>query len=206
MKYSMSKPEKITIFNKEIGSTQIHADVFLPKLPPSKSMSVGLMLHGGGHMMLSRNAIRPAQKMHLLANDILPISLDYRLAPEINTDDGAMADVRDAMTWVRQSLPALIGKRSILIDTERVIVIGWSTGGHLAMLTAWTVESTGQLPPKAILSFYSPTNFLTENVFQAARTSENTHEKSIEQLMAVDLLASPLTSYHSNGAEDLDLG
>ena len=123
------------------------------------------MIHGGGHMTLSRNAVRAAQTSFLLANGILPIGLDYRLCPEVNLIDGPMADVRDAYAWARSS--SKTGLQSILhnkgstlkIDGAKIVVIGWSTGGHLAMTTAWTTKEAGLPPPSAILSFYGPSDF-----------------------------------------------
>lgn len=123
------------------------------------------MIHGGGHMTLSKKAVRPAQTSFLLANGILPISLDYRLCPEVNLIDGPMADVRDAYAWAQS--PSRTGLQSILhskgsmveVNRAKIMVIGWSTGGHLAMTTAWTTKEAGLPPPSAILSFYSPNDF-----------------------------------------------
>ena len=116
-------------------------------------------------MTLSKKAIRPAQTSHLLDHNILPVSIDHRLCPEINLIDGPMADVCDAYAWVQS--PSLHGLQSVLkarghgisIDICRVVVIGWSTGGHLAMTTGWTTKEAGLRPPTAILSFYGPTDF-----------------------------------------------
>lgn len=111
-------------------------------------------------MTLSKRAVRPAQTDFLLANGMLPISLDYRLCPEVNLVDGPMTDIRDAYAWVqRGGLQDVLHNRGIKIDTKRIVVIGWSTGGHLAMSTAWTTKEAGLEPPKAILSFYGPTDF-----------------------------------------------
>lgn len=127
------------------------------------------MVHGGGYMTLSRRAIRPYQTQHLLDNGILPISIDYRLCPEIGIVEGPMEDMRDALTWSRESLPALARAHGIIVDTEKVIVVGWSTGGHLAMTSAWTSINSGVKPPKAILSFYGPTDFESECKFSLTR-------------------------------------
>ena len=114
-------------------------------------------------MTLSRKAVRPSQTAFLLAHDILPVSLDYRLCPEINIIDGPMTDIRDAYAWARSPSglqAALIDRNSsIRVDTAKVVVIGWSTGGHLAMTSAWTSKELDLPPPNAILGFYSPTDF-----------------------------------------------
>ena len=110
-------------------------------------------------MTLSRKAIRPLQTAFLLAHGVLPISIDYRLCPETNLIDGPITDVCDAYAWVQTKLQAVVKTRGISVDEKRIVVIGWSTGGHLAMTTAWTSKEAGLRPPVAILSFYGPTDF-----------------------------------------------
>lgn len=123
------------------------------------------MIHGGGHMTLSRKAIRPFQTAFLLAHNILPVSIDYRLCPEINLVNGPITDVCDAYAWVQTKLQAVVRSKGIRIDEKRTVVIGWSTGGHLAMTTAWKSKEAGLTPPVAILSFYGPTDFVSGGMF-----------------------------------------
>ena len=125
------------------------------------------MIHGGGHMTLSRKAVRPYQTAHLLAHNILPVSLDYRLCPEIDLVNGPIQDVCDAYSWAKTGLQAIVRSRGIVVDEQKIIVIGWSTGGHLAMTTAWKSKEAGLKPPVAILSFYGPTDFESGGKFNA---------------------------------------
>ncbi|KAK3370378.1 beta-ketoacyl synthase [Podospora didyma] len=127
--------KKETVVYKEVKGVQIQADIFFPATtaPARRPMPIALMVHGVGYMTLSRQTVRPHQTAHLLANGILPVSLDYRLCPEANIVDGAMADVRDAVVRARRSLPSLVSSKSIMVDPEQIVVIGWSTGGHLAI-------------------------------------------------------------------------
>lgn len=116
-------------------------------------------------MTLSKTAIRPYQTQFLLDNGYLPVSIDFRLCPEIDLIAGPMTDVRDALGWVREKLPGIALSHGVKLDTTNVIAVGWSTGGHLAMTTAWTCKEIGQEPPAAILSFYGPTDFQSEGTF-----------------------------------------
>ena len=117
------------------------------------------MIHGGGHMTLSRKAVRPLQNAFLLKHNVLPVSIDYRLCPEINLIDGPITDVCDAYAWVQRDLQAVVKGKGILVDDKKIAVIGYSTGGHLAMTTSWKSKEAGLRPPVAILSFYGPTDF-----------------------------------------------
>lgn len=119
------------------------------------------MIHGGGHVTLSRRAVRPAQTRHLLKLGILPVAIDYRLCPEVNLVDGPIADVCTAYIWARTVLPKVLlaSEASVQVDPNRIVAIGWSTGGHLAMSLGWTAEAAGHPAPNAVLSFYAPTDF-----------------------------------------------
>ncbi|KAK7998987.1 hypothetical protein PG991_014662 [Apiospora marii] len=144
---------------KKVDGIDIVADVYVPTTTPTQPMCVALMIHGGGHLTLSRRAVRPRQTKHLLANGILPVSLDYRLCPQVNVLNGAMADVRDACVWAQKDLLDIMQSKGITIDRSRYVVVGWSTGGTLAMTTAWTAKEAGICGPTAILSFYSPVEY-----------------------------------------------
>lgn len=118
-----------------------------------------LMIHGGGFLTLSRKAVRTRQTKHLLAHGLLPVSVDHRLCPQVNVLDGAMTDARDACLWAQRVLPDIMEPRGITVDRSRYVVVGWSTGGTLAMTTAWTVEQAGGSAPASILAFYCPVSY-----------------------------------------------
>ena len=110
--------------------------------------------------MLSRIDVRSAQTQLLLEAGFLPVSIDYRLCPETTLLEGPMHDVRTALFWARNTLPTLpLNRPDIHPDGSRVVAVGWSTGGHLAMTLAWTAASADIAPPDAILAFYCPTDY-----------------------------------------------
>lgn len=110
--------------------------------------------------MLSRQDIRPTQTQILLDAGFLPVSIDYRLCPEVSLAEGPILDVRDALGWVRRILPNLpLLRPDIRPDGNQVVVIGWSTGGHLAMTLSWTAPAADIAAPEAIFAFYCPTDY-----------------------------------------------
>jgi acetyl esterase/lipase len=118
------------------------------------------MIHGGGHVMFGRKDIRLDQTQILLKAGFLPISIDYRLCPEMTLLEGPMQDVCDALYWARKVLPTLtLGRSDIRADGDKVAVVGWSTGGHLAMTLGWTAARLGIKAPDAVLAFYCPTDY-----------------------------------------------
>lgn len=132
--------------------------------------------------MLSRNDIRPEQTQLLLEHGFLPISVDYRLCPEVTLTEGPMEDVADALRWIRTILPTIRLRRAdIKIDGSRVVSVGWSTGGHLALSLGWTSIARGVQPPDAILAFYCPLDYedefwLRPNIPEGSETATTTYE------------------------------
>ncbi|KAL9608394.1 MAG: hypothetical protein Q9167_006774 [Letrouitia subvulpina] len=158
------------------------------------------MIHGGGHMTLSRKAVRPFQTAFLLAHGVLPVSIDYRLCPEVNLIEGPIQDVCDAYAWVqRGGLQAALrlSRHGVLVDGVRTVVIGWSTGGHLAMTTAWMSKQAGLRPPVAILSFYGPTDFESGDL-DVRRAEEYPDRRLPMDEIIASLPAVPITSYSTS--------
>ncbi|RAK96953.1 ketoacyl-synt-domain-containing protein [Aspergillus ibericus CBS 121593] len=192
-----------TLIYKKVEGVEIPADVFIPLEAPPRVMPIALMIHGGGHMTLSRKAVRPAQTSFLLAKGILPISIDYRLCPLVNIIDGPMTDVRDAYAWVQQDLPHVL-KGKVEVDPTKIVIIGWSTGGHLAMTTAWTTRAAGLAPPLAILSFYCPTNY--DPSAQAEMGKQYPSRTMSMSEIRQALPTQPITSHSFNTSDTSNLG
>lgn len=76
------------------------------------------------------------------------VAIDYRHAPR-HRFPHQVEDVQTALAWVRQQA----GKYGI--DTDRIALLGWSAGAHLALLAAYQPEV---LPIRAVVGYYGPTN------------------------------------------------
>ncbi|KAL4966680.1 putative polyketide synthase [Aspergillus stella-maris] len=164
---SPSKPEmplvtEETVMFEEKDGLPLLADIYYPSEidDATRRRPIALLIHGGGHIMLSRKDIRVDQNKLLLDAGFLPVSIDYRLCPETTLTEGPMRDARDALRWARQVLPSLpLQRPDIRPNGNQVVSIGWSTGGHLAMSLSWTAAELGIAAPEAVLSFYCPTDY-----------------------------------------------
>jgi acetyl esterase/lipase len=148
--------------------------------------------------MLSRKDIRPKQTQLLLDRGLLPVSVDYRLCPEVTLIDGPIPDVCTALQWARKHLPTLPLQRSdIRPGGDKVVVIGWSTGGTLSMTLPFTAAQRGVQPPDAILAFYCPTDY-ESSFWREPNYPEGTTSSIAEQ--SYDLLEGvqeqPITRYN----------
>ena len=74
-----------------------------------------------------------ARKLLLDAGYIV-VSIDYRIAPETKLPE-IVTDVEDAFGWVHEH-----GSELFNADTRRLVVIGTSAGGYLAMMMGYRAQ------------------------------------------------------------------
>ncbi len=134
--------QKDTICYKHVGELAIQADVY--RVPGRTWQPVIVWIHGGALIAGNREAIAPWQVELYLQAGFCLVSIDYRLAPETKLPE-IIADLRDAIRWVRRCGPGLFG-----LDPERLAVIGHSAGGYLTLMSGFCVQPA----PRAIVPVY----------------------------------------------------
>ena len=96
-----------------------------------------VFIHGGYWQMRRKETFRflAAGALHHGISVALP---GYTLAPEQNLT-GIVTEIRDALRWLREHAD------SLGFDRSRIVVAGWSAGGHLAAMAADEPGVTGVL-------------------------------------------------------------
>lgn len=133
---------KRTYVYKVVGDCKIQADVY--QKGGEAAQPVVLWIHGGALIVGSRGMLRPDQLERYLDAGFTVVAIDYRLAPETKLD-GILEDVGDAYKWLRDKGPDLFQ-----IDPNRIVVVGHSAGGYLALMAGFRFNPR----PKALVSFY----------------------------------------------------
>jgi acetyl esterase/lipase len=108
----------------------IDAHIFAPPEPRTAHAPVMLLFHGGGWSDGDATWTY-ARAQHYAAQGMVTIGIDYRLSGRNGvTPLQAMQDARASVRWVRAHA------RDLGIDRRRVVALGWSAGGQLAVLAA----------------------------------------------------------------------
>ncbi|MFC4852705.1 alpha/beta hydrolase [Actinophytocola glycyrrhizae] len=110
---------------RSVGGRTLFLRVSAPAEPPGSPVPVAVFYHGGGWVKGDWTQFRP-QAERLNALGMLTVLVEYRTAGPVAATEDAVA----AMNAVFEMAPDLGG------DTERVVAIGGSAGGHLALATA----------------------------------------------------------------------
>jgi acetyl esterase/lipase len=84
---------------------------------------------------------------YMAAQGYTVVGIDYRHAPQ-HRFPAQIEDVQTALQWVVDRAD------QYQIDRSRIGLIGWSAGGHLALLAAYQTT----LPIRAVVSYYGPTD------------------------------------------------
>jgi len=102
-------------------------------------------IHGGAFMLGHAGINSKDQIQDCTARGWIVLAIEHRLCPGVNVFEGPMADVRDALSWTQKGGLANALKengKDVNVDTERIMVMGTSSGGHLSLSTVRIHPST----------------------------------------------------------------
>jgi acetyl esterase/lipase len=116
------------------GGEDLQLDLFTPKDSAGPFPAV-VILHGGGWSKGSHEYFRPLAGA-FAARGYVAASVGYRLAPR-HKFPAQIEDVKCAVRWLRANA------ERCQIDGERIAALGFSAGGHLALLLGVTEAKDG---------------------------------------------------------------
>lgn len=138
------------------STRELLCDVWQPPKHVTPSGLAFVYLHGSAFYFLDKdNGTRPFFR-YLAAQGHVIMDVAYRLSPETDVM-GMIHDVRRAIYWMKENAARYS------INPGQIVVGGGSSGGHLALLTAYTVTDARFTPVEldgkdtrvcAVLSFY----------------------------------------------------
>lgn len=108
----------------------------------SENPYVILQLHGGGYMSGLQGQYRKMAGLYAeISSGAAVLSIDYRLAPE-HPFPAALEDAVAAYKWLREKG----------YESERIIVVGDSAGGGLAMALCMELRTNGEPMPVGLVA------------------------------------------------------
>lgn len=142
------------------GDIDLKLDLAMPKDATGPCPAI-VCIHGGGWISGQRQHMTKTIEA-LAGRGFVATTISYRLAPATQFP-GQIEDCKAAIRWLR----ANAGKYHL--NPDKIGVVGFSAGGHLACLLGTTgpkdgLEGTGGNPKEssrvqAVVSFFGPTDF-----------------------------------------------
>jgi acetyl esterase/lipase len=130
--------EKDVVYGKG-GALDLKLDIYKPK-PGSEKRAATIHLHGGGFTGGSKDTLNE-RILPFAAHGYVAIASQYRLLGQ-SAWPGMLEDAKAAIRWTRTNASRLN------IDPARIVIVGYSAGGFLALTIAGTqnraeMEGTG---------------------------------------------------------------
>jgi acetyl esterase/lipase len=135
-------------------------DVWQPPENVARSGLALIYLHGGNWYLFDKDYGTRSFFRHLANQGHVIMDVAYRLCPEVDIY-GMIEDVKRAIAWIKANASRYE------VTPERIVLVGGSAGGHLALLAAYTPDVSAFTPQdlqdrdlsvRAVVSYYGPTD------------------------------------------------
>lgn len=143
--FSLIAKEVLNILGKTLkkpDNLPLYMDIYAPNKNNKIKKPILLFIHGGGFFLGDKNnKLQEVLTDHLIENDFAVASINYRLGASLwNFNDikkaiyRAVQDVRSALRYITEYADELN------IDTDKIYLAGSSSGGIIALMTAFMEE------------------------------------------------------------------
>jgi acetyl esterase/lipase len=119
---------------RQASGTDLKADIYTPAGAKSPTPTI-ITMHGGGWVEGARSYVT-LDLLPYLERGFSVVNISYRLG-RVAQAPAAVEDCRCALRWVVDNAARYH------FDAQRLIVMGWSAGGHLALTTGLLPVSAG---------------------------------------------------------------
>jgi acetyl esterase/lipase len=159
------------------------ADIRTPPLGVPPSGLAIIFIHGGAWRFGRRNIGKFPYFRQLAAQGHLIMDIDYTLNPKTSVP-GMVMDVKRAIIWLKAQATYYN------LNPERLVLVGQSAGGHLALLAAYTPnylalqpkDVEGDSSVRGVISYYGPPDMVALHNDLEIRFGRIFSEQALERL------------------------
>ena len=134
-----------------VEGESLKLDVSIPD--GSGPFPVAILVHGGGWGGGDKTVVHVPPTEPFTEANFVWFSIDYRLAPKFRWPD-CIDDVRTAIGWVKEHAREFKG------DPNRIVLVGYSAGGHLASYAVATADDITSV--QGLVVFAGPTDLVAD--------------------------------------------
>ena len=132
--------------------------------PPTGVQPTGLgviYVHGGAWRLMKKDMFTRPMFRRLAGEGHVVMDIEYRLAPAASVPE-MVSDVKRAILWLKRHAG------EFGVNPERIVLMGGSAGGHLAMMAAYTTDdplfqpdgAEGDTRVRGVVSYYGPADLM----------------------------------------------
>lgn len=187
-----------------VGERPLLLDLYKPKQQNGKVPGL-IFIHGGGWKSGGRQDYR-VYTTWFAQQGYVAVTIGYRLSKEA-LFPAAVEDAKCAVRWMRAEA------ESLGVDPDKIVVLGGSAGGHLAMMVGYsaddkTLEGIGghaevSSQVAAVVDIYGPFDFETPEGKSADVVKQFLGKQSYEEAPELWKRLSPVTYLNTGGPPTL---
>jgi acetyl esterase/lipase len=158
------KTELDVVFTK-VGDVELKLDLVRPEQSEAALPAI-VVIHGGAWRAGDKSHVRPLLS-EFAGHGYVAVAPQYRLCPK-ETFPAQVHDVKSAVRWLKSNAS------KYHVDSERIGAIGFSAGGHLALMLGLTGPGDGLDPGgssqspdsrvKAVVNYFGPTDLAAKDI------------------------------------------
>lgn len=157
-------------------------DICFPE-NPEKNEGVVIFLHGGAWVQGSKSTFDNRVRKTTKAVGCISASIGYRFVSKTTHCTDLLKDIDAALIKIK-SMAETRG-----INCDKVMLVGFSAGAHLATLYSYTKKYSAPITPCAVVSYSAPTDLRNEDfLFNNSSFSADTAMVLMSYLTGVNLL------------------
>jgi len=138
-----------------------------------ENRSVILFLHGGGWISGDKSGFTAKAVPMSEKTGCITASMNYRyLSGSVDCED-MLDDIDKALKKIKSMA------KSRGINANKVMLVGFSAGGHLALLYAYTRKNSAPIKPAAVISYSGPTDLSSKKFVEKNALSDADYMRSL---------------------------
>lgn len=160
----------------------LYCDLWRPPEDKEPSGLAIIYLHGSAWHYLGKDFQTRPMFRHLASQGHVVMDVAYTLAPKADLF-GMVGDVKRAIAWFKSQCP------DFGVNPDRIVLVGASAGGHLALLSAYTPNDPAFQPEDlkadtsvhGVVSYYGFADLL--DFYQYFSQIDAAHDEAVDRLM-----------------------
>jgi acetyl esterase/lipase len=149
------------VVGEKFAGGPLLADLWQPRAGAYRSGLAVLYTHGGAWRYGNKDMMTRPQFRRLAHQGHVILDIDYSITEDTPVQE-MVRETKQALLWLKRHADAYG------VDPQRIVLMGGSAGGHLALLTAYTpghlafspTNISGDESVLGVVAFYPPVDFL----------------------------------------------
>lgn len=138
-----------------------------------ETRSVILFLHGGGWISGDKAGFTEKSVPMSEKTGCITASMNYRYASNSVNCEDMLDDIDKALKKIKSMA------KSRGINANKVMLVGFSAGGHLALLYAYARKDSAPIKPAAVVSYSGPTDFTSKKFVEKNALSDADYMRNL---------------------------